>query len=133
VRQAADIDGLLLIVQAFLADCSPIEIDILSRAGAPLGCASINDLKGLVIRLSLPRAIAAATGGAHTRLKRLFDFVTEAATRFGQLEFEGSAAFVSGGPIMPHGEASPAGHSLSPQFADASVIRKDSSGMRPRQ
>jgi hypothetical protein len=118
VRQAADIDGLLLIVQAFLADCSPIEIAILSRAGAPLGCASINDLKGLVIRLSLPRAVAAATGGAHTRLKRLFDFVTEAASRFAQLEFEG-AAFVSAGPIM----SSPATHSLSPQFADARLMR----------
>jgi hypothetical protein len=133
VGLAADIDEVLQIVQSFLAACGPIEIAMLSQAGAPLGCASINDLKGLVIRLSLPRAVAAATGGAHTRLKRLFDFMTEAASRFAQLEFEGRAAFVSAGPILSPGAASPARHSLSPQFADASVMRKASPGIRPRQ
>lgn len=75
------------VAQSFLAACDASETEILSRAGAPLDCGSGDDLREVLVRLSVERSIAAAAGVSEG-LKRLFDFFTEAVSRFAQLEFE---------------------------------------------
>jgi hypothetical protein len=94
LRRASTIGELVQVVQSFLDACGASEIGILSRAGAPHDCGSSEDLKELVICLALPFATAAAAVDVTERLKRLFSFFTDAASRLGQLELE--ARFATG-------------------------------------
>ncbi|MGZ5078977.1 MAG: hypothetical protein ACXWHZ_05485 [Usitatibacter sp.] len=86
LQRAAATAELVRVAQSFLAACDASKTEILSRAGARLDCGSGDDLREVLVRLSVERAIAAAE--VPEPLKQLFDFFTEAVSRFAQLEFE---------------------------------------------
>lgn len=92
LRLAATVGDLMGVVRSYLAACEKSEIRVLSRAGERPECAASDDIRKLAVCVATARAEAGPDAEGHEHIRRLFDFLTDAATRLGHLELEARRA-----------------------------------------